>query len=194
MNETNLKKMVSRNVVFVLLTIFLVVILAVAFVVSSLSLKVSELNQKLEKESILAGIWDRNIPDWGTFQAHIPSNINDLFQNKTILWDNENVTEFPESYVNITLPCNFTHYGCLLINISYSTADITYTWVAVNFPQYEGGSQFGGIYQFEYTNFKPYYTHLAVFPVVWTTSVQIQVGNQWSVGNDTQTMSVTYYY
>jgi hypothetical protein len=136
-----------------------------------------------------------NVYDWnnlGTFEDHLPSNINDLFQNKVVLWNN-NVTESPESYINITLPYNFNQYGCLLINITYSTVAIPYTWVEVQYPSKEGGLEYGSA-AIEFTYVGNTITHLALFPVVWDNSVSIQVGNSWPLGNDTQTMLVTYLY
>ena len=190
MDETKPKKVASRSVAIALGIICIVLVVAV---VTSLSLRVSDLTQKSDKESTLLNIWANiwNNPD----NLHtIPNNINDLFQNRVILWDSRNVTEpigpfsGSPSFSNFTLAYNFTQYGCILVNITYSTVGIYGNWVII---KWSDGPQPHATYDNAVEQ-----TNVGLFPVLsGTNSVQVLLGN-FDGGNEnvTATVSITYYY
>jgi hypothetical protein len=181
MNETKPKKMVSRNVAIRLGIVCILVIALMAINVTQLSLSISELTKKYDRENTLASVWVSPLP--------APSNINDLFQNNTVLWNDENVTEPARSNATFTFTNDyFTEPGCLLVNVSGSTPNPFDNWIEI---YWTGRTTVGSFTSFSHTSI----SSTALFPILNPTSVQFIIGNdETGNGNVTQTVSMTYYY
>jgi len=184
MNETEPKKMVSRNFAIALGLVCILLIAGISIVTVMLSRSVSknsQLTQEFNREETLVNVWN---------SSDVPDNIGGLFQNRVILCENRNLTyPLPHDFfrfTNFTLAYNFTQTGCILINISYSNVSdclegIGWTAILPPFYYYSGNLN----------------STSGLFPVVYTNSVQITVGTfGYGQGNGAalQTVTVTYYY
>ena len=178
------RKVVRRSVAIALGIICIVLVASMITVVASMLNTVSGLTQKYDKEHILVNSWGGNIPN----------NLNDLFQNKVVLWNDKKLTEPSNIQANETIVYDFNYTGCLLINITTSTSNIT--WARILWS--DNDDEFmplGSIVTVNYVTRS--YDGVGLFPVLkGVTQLQIGFGaldfSGASIQN--QTITITYYY
>jgi hypothetical protein len=119
-NEIPSKKGTSKNVLLALVVLCIITIAMVAVVVS-LSLRVSELSQKYDKSNALLNI----------LENHVPDNLDNLFPNKIILWNEKQLTSPSNVESNVTLAYSFNYTGYLRVYVTSPTSDLSWariTW------------------------------------------------------------------
>jgi len=173
------KKMVSRNVAIALGIVCIGLISGIVIEGILLLNNVSELTQKYDA---LGNSWEGVIPD----------NLNGLFQNKVVLWNDKKLTEPSNTEANETLVYDFNQTGCLFVNITSSTSELT--WVRTEW-SYEIYNSQG------WHNVTVRYSIDAreggLVPVLnGVTHLQIYSGatNLSETRNENQTVTIVYYY
>lgn len=101
MSETKPKKVVGRNVAIALGIVCIGLISGMVIEGILLSNNVSELTQKYDKEHTLVNSWEDIVPD----------NLNGLFQNKVVLWNDKKLTGPSNTEANETLVYDFNQTG-----------------------------------------------------------------------------------
>jgi flagellar basal body-associated protein FliL len=165
-------------------------IICIISIVSAVAL-LANITRKYDQERTLAQCWEND--------RAIPSNLNDLFPNKIVIWKNKQVTEPSAQDATFAFLNYFNYTGCLLINITSSNAksldnadSVAISWNSTSpsrFPQY---------WNITFTSNDidaPGDSYL--FPVLPSNSLDVFIGNMGIAGNGdiiTQTVTLTYYY
>lgn len=167
------KKVVRRSVAIALGIVCIILIASMVAVVTIQSISYTEKEAEIAHQ--LLRLWHD-----GTLSISL-GDVNNLLQSD-VLWKNKTITEPTDSYRTFTLTNYINNSGYLTIDLT--TAYSTEVYVGIT---YDSG-------YIRVTNMSRFIYGTASFPVVPCPSVEIGFGNFASGGNQTLTVTVTYYY